>query len=135
MAAGGGLAYNAGRFVTAAGVLMAGTLLTTLGDDSVRVGSLRSLVYAPGIVAIWLVPRQARNPRAGHRRQPRGVPGRTQSRRSPGVPAGDPVIAEAARRRLVSGVEYHTGVVLDGPRPEVLTSGRCRQVRGENLIP
>jgi MFS family permease len=56
-AAGSGLAYNAGRFVTAAGVLMAGTLFTALGDDYVRVGSVCSLVYALGTVAIWLVPR------------------------------------------------------------------------------
>jgi len=59
-AAGSGLAYNAGRFVTAAGVLVAGTLFTALGDDYVRVGSVCSLVYALGIVAIWLVPRQSR---------------------------------------------------------------------------
>ena len=59
-AAGSGLAYNAGRFLTAAGVLLAGTLFTALGDDYVRVGSVCSLVYALGIVAIWLVPRQSR---------------------------------------------------------------------------
>jgi hypothetical protein len=61
-AAGSGLSYNAGRFLTAAGVLMAGTLFTALGGDYVRVGSLCSLVYALGIVAIWLVPRQSRDP-------------------------------------------------------------------------
>lgn len=55
-AAGSGLAYNAGRFVTAAGVLVAGTLFTVLGGDYVRVGSLCSLVYALGIAAIWLTP-------------------------------------------------------------------------------
>jgi MFS family permease len=55
-AAGSGLAYNAGRFVTAAGVLLAGTLFTALGNDYVRVGSVCSLVYVLGIVAIWLVP-------------------------------------------------------------------------------
>ena len=51
-AAGSGLAYNAGRFVTAAGVLLAGTLFTALGSDYARVGSVCSLVYGLGIVAI-----------------------------------------------------------------------------------
>jgi len=51
-AAGSGLAYNAGRFVTAAGVLAAGTLFTALGGDYVRVGSLCSLVYLLGAVAM-----------------------------------------------------------------------------------
>jgi len=55
-AAGSGLAYNAGRFLTAAGVLAAGTLFTALGGDYVRVGSLCSLVYALGIGVIWLTP-------------------------------------------------------------------------------
>jgi MFS family permease len=56
-AEGSGLAYNAGRFVTAAGVLAAGTLFTALGGDYVQVGSLCSLAYALGLVAIWLTPR------------------------------------------------------------------------------
>lgn len=55
-AAGSGLAYNAGRFLTAAGVLAAGMLFTALGGDYARVGSLCSLVYALGIAAIWLTP-------------------------------------------------------------------------------
>jgi hypothetical protein len=55
-AAGSGLAYNAGRFLTAAGVLAAGSLFAALGGDYVQVGSLCSLVYALGIVAIWLAP-------------------------------------------------------------------------------
>jgi MFS family permease len=55
-AEGSGLAYNAGRFVTAAGVLAAGTLFTALGGDYVQVGSLCSLVYALGVAAIWLTP-------------------------------------------------------------------------------
>jgi MFS family permease len=55
-AAGSGLAYNAGRFLTAAGVLAAGSLFTALGGDYVRVGSFCSLVYALGIAAIWLTP-------------------------------------------------------------------------------
>lgn len=56
-AAGSGLAYNAGRFVTAAGVLAAGTLFTALGGDYVQVGSLCSLVYVLGVFAIWLEPK------------------------------------------------------------------------------
>ena len=59
-ATGSGLAYNAGRFVTAAGVLAAGTLFTVLGGDYVRVGSLCSLVYTVGMIAIWLEATPAR---------------------------------------------------------------------------
>lgn len=59
-ATGSGLAYNAGRFVTAAGVLAAGTLFTMLGGDYVRVGSLCSLVYVVGMIAIWLEATPAR---------------------------------------------------------------------------
>jgi len=40
--------------ITAAGVLAAGTLFAALGSDYARVGSLCSLVYALGLVAIWL---------------------------------------------------------------------------------
>jgi MFS family permease len=55
-AAGSGLAYNAGRFVTAAGVLAAGSLFAALGGDYPRVGMLCSLVYVLGVAAIWLTP-------------------------------------------------------------------------------
>ena len=58
-----GLAYNAGRFVTAAGVLAAGTLFATLGGDYPRVGMLCSLVYMLGMVAIWLAPDRPPEPR------------------------------------------------------------------------
>jgi hypothetical protein len=54
-AAGSGLAYNFGRFVTAAGVLAAGGLFAALGGDYVRIGTVTSLVYALGAAAIWLV--------------------------------------------------------------------------------
>lgn len=54
-AAGSGLAYNFGRFVTAAGVLAAGGLFAALGGDYVRIGTVTSLVYALGAVAIWFV--------------------------------------------------------------------------------
>jgi MFS family permease len=66
-AEGSGLAYNAGRFLTAAGVLAAGTLFTTLGGDYVTVGSVCSLVYALGIVAIWLAPPVTTAPPSGRR--------------------------------------------------------------------
>jgi MFS family permease len=55
-ATGSGLAYNSGRFLTAVGVLASGVLFTSLGGDYARVGSILSLVYALGFVAIWLAP-------------------------------------------------------------------------------
>jgi hypothetical protein len=55
-ATGSGLAYNAGRFITAVGVLGSAWLFTALGGDYPRVGSILGLVYALGIVAIWLAP-------------------------------------------------------------------------------
>ncbi len=55
-ATGAGLAYNAGRFLTAVGVLASGWLFAALGGDYARVGSILSLVYALGLVAIWLAP-------------------------------------------------------------------------------
>jgi len=61
-AAASGLAYNAGRFVTAAGVLAAGGLFAALGGDYVRIGTVTSLVYTLGAVAIWLVEPPPRPP-------------------------------------------------------------------------
>jgi hypothetical protein len=55
-ATGSGLAYNSGRFLTAIGVLASGWLFAALGGDYARVGGLLSLVYAIGLVAIWLAP-------------------------------------------------------------------------------
>lgn len=55
-ATGSGLAYNSGRFLTAGGVLASGWLFTSLGGDFARVGGLLSLVYAAGLLAIWLAP-------------------------------------------------------------------------------
>jgi MFS family permease len=57
-ATGSGLAYNSGRFLTAIGVLASGWLFAALGGDYARVGGLLSLVYAIGLVAIWLAPAQ-----------------------------------------------------------------------------
>ena len=55
-ATGSGLAYNSGRFATAAGVLLAGFLFTALGGDYARVGAICALVYALGLVVIWFAP-------------------------------------------------------------------------------
>jgi len=55
-ATGSGLAYNAGRFATAFGVLMAGSLFAYLGGDYSRVGTICALVYSLGVVVIWLAP-------------------------------------------------------------------------------
>ena len=55
-ATGSGLAYNSGRFATAAGVLLAGMLFTALGGDYPRVGTICALIYALGIVAISWAP-------------------------------------------------------------------------------
>ncbi|MBI2686337.1 MAG: MFS transporter [Acidobacteria bacterium] len=60
-ATGSGLAYNSGRFGTAVGVMGAGVLFSALGGDYPRVGTICAMIYALGIVAIWLVkePRKA----------------------------------------------------------------------------
>lgn len=57
-ATGTGLAYNAGRFATAAGVLGAGFLFALLGGDYPRVGSLCALIYGLGLFAILFSPRR-----------------------------------------------------------------------------
>lgn len=58
-ATGSGLAYNSGRFATAAGVLFSGWLFTTLGGSYPTVGALCSLIYALGILAIWFAPNKS----------------------------------------------------------------------------
>jgi SHS family sialic acid transporter-like MFS transporter len=55
-ATGSGLAYNSGRFATAAGVLLAGFLFTSLGGDYARVGTVCAMIYALGLVVIWFAP-------------------------------------------------------------------------------
>jgi MFS family permease len=59
-ATGSGLAYNSGRFATAAGVLLAGFLFTALGGDYARVGTLCATIYALGMVVIWFAPDTAK---------------------------------------------------------------------------
>ncbi|MHC5541091.1 MFS transporter, partial [Singulisphaera rosea] len=57
-----GLAYNSGRFGTAAGVLLSGVLFAALGGDYPRVGALCSLIYGLGIIAIWWAPETSNAP-------------------------------------------------------------------------
>jgi MFS family permease len=55
-ATGTGLAYNSGRFATAAGVIVAGALFAAIGGNYPKVGTLCALVYALGMIAIWWAP-------------------------------------------------------------------------------
>jgi MFS transporter, SHS family, sialic acid transporter len=55
-ATGTGIAYNSGRFASAAGVLGAGALMAWSGGDYARVGVISGLVYALGMVVIWWAP-------------------------------------------------------------------------------
>jgi SHS family sialic acid transporter-like MFS transporter len=55
-ATGSGLAYNAGRFATAAGVFAAGGLAAWFDGDLSKVGAVTGLVYALGMAAVWWLP-------------------------------------------------------------------------------
>lgn len=55
-ATGTGIAYNSGRFASAAGVLGAGALMAWSGGDYAKVGAISGLVYALGMVVIWWAP-------------------------------------------------------------------------------
>lgn len=55
-ATGSGLAYNSGRFATAAGVLAAGYLFAALGGSYPRVGTVCTSIYALGLLVIWWAP-------------------------------------------------------------------------------
>jgi MFS family permease len=55
-ATGTGIAYNSGRFASAAGVLGAGALMAWSGGDYARVGVISGLVYALGMIVIWWAP-------------------------------------------------------------------------------
>jgi MFS family permease len=55
-ASGCGLAYNSGRFATAAGVLAAGLLFRATGGDYPRVGAPCALIYALGMIVIRWAP-------------------------------------------------------------------------------
>jgi hypothetical protein len=55
-ATGAGIAMNIGRFVTAGGVLAAGSLSKWFHSDYSAIGSACALVYALGILAIYWAP-------------------------------------------------------------------------------
>lgn len=55
-ATGSGLAFNSGRFATAAGVLIAGWVFTALSGDYPRVGTICAMIYGLGMIAIWFAP-------------------------------------------------------------------------------
>jgi MFS family permease len=55
-AAGSGIAYNVGRFATAVGVFVAGALFTLGGGSYPKVGATCGLIYAFGLIAIWIAP-------------------------------------------------------------------------------
>jgi MFS family permease len=55
-AAGSGIAYNVGRFATAAGVLLAGALFAAMGGSYPKVGATCGLIYLLGLMAIWWAP-------------------------------------------------------------------------------
>lgn len=59
-ATGTGIAYNSGRFASAAGVLGAGALMAWSGGDYARVGVISGLIYAAGMVVIWWAPDTSR---------------------------------------------------------------------------
>jgi MFS family permease len=61
-AAGTGVAYNFGRFASAAGVLAAGALMTAYDGDYARVGQTTATVYALGMVLILLAPDTSKGP-------------------------------------------------------------------------
>jgi MFS family permease len=55
-AAGTGVAMNTGRFATAIGVLITGTVFALLGGSYPSVGTVGTVVYALGMIAIWFAP-------------------------------------------------------------------------------
>lgn len=61
-ATGSGLAFNSGRFATAAGIFIAGGLFTSLGGNYPQVGTICSLIYSFGVVAIWFAPAVVQEP-------------------------------------------------------------------------
>ena len=55
-ATGTGMAYNVGRFATAGGVFVTGSLVALFGGDYARVGAAGATVYALGMIVIWWAP-------------------------------------------------------------------------------
>lgn len=56
-ATGTGIAYNTGRFASAAGVFAAGALIAWSGGDYAHVGAITGLIYALGMIVIWWAPK------------------------------------------------------------------------------
>ena len=77
-AAGSGMAYNVGRFATAAGVLGAGWLFASMGGSYPKVGAACGMVYLLGMVAALRAPDTAAHdlgqaaPSSPVRREPHG---------------------------------------------------------------
>ncbi len=57
---GAGVSFNFGRIVTALTVFATGTLTEYFGGDYARIGRVTSLIFAIGLVVIWLAPDTSR---------------------------------------------------------------------------
>jgi SHS family sialic acid transporter-like MFS transporter len=55
-ATGIGLTYNAGRILTAVGIIVAGEIIHAMNDDYARVGTITSWVYLLGMIIILFAP-------------------------------------------------------------------------------
>lgn len=53
------MSFNTGRVVAGTVVLSAGFLLDRFGGDYARVGFWTGMIYAAGMLVIWLVPAKA----------------------------------------------------------------------------
>ena len=53
---GAGVSFNFGRILTVATVFAAGALMHVFEGDYARIGRVTSLVFALGLIAIWLAP-------------------------------------------------------------------------------
>jgi sugar phosphate permease len=53
---GAGVSFNFGRIVTAVTVFATGALMSWFGGDYARIGRVTSLVFAVGMVVVWLAP-------------------------------------------------------------------------------
>ena len=53
---GAGVSFNFGRIATATTIFATGALLAVFGGDYARIGRITSLIYAVGVIAIWLAP-------------------------------------------------------------------------------
>ena len=55
-ATGQGLSYNAGRILAAVGALQMGSLMQTFEGSYARAGAIITLIYAVGMIVIWVAP-------------------------------------------------------------------------------